>query len=234
MICAEARESLGVFVLGALPAAEADQVRCHLEACPRCYAGYHDLAALPALLNQVDEAEARLGPRSADGAILDRLLSQVSTERRRRRGSRMLAAAAAVVLVAGGSALAAELRAAHRPAPGATSSVAGGSARQAPLVWQRVSAENRATGVQASVLYARDVSGTRAKISLAGVEAGERCMLVAVGHDGQRQVASSWTATYGGEAEVGGEVPMSAGDIARFEVDTFDGRMLAQIPVTTI
>lgn len=94
------------YVLGALGPAERRAFEEHLSGCADCTRAVADLAALPALLGQVDES-AFTDPQVAaplPDTLLPRLLGEV---RRRRRRTRLLgmfgvAAAAALLLVLGG------------------------------------------------------------------------------------------------------------------------------------
>ena len=100
--CARARQELGVYVLGAMEAAQRAQVESHLAACPWCREELAGLARLPALLGKVPGVEAmRLAPAGAGGGApglqLEVLAGRVARTRRLRR----LSAAAVVALIAG-------------------------------------------------------------------------------------------------------------------------------------
>jgi predicted anti-sigma-YlaC factor YlaD len=213
MICQDVRLSLGVYVLGALAPDEAAAVWEHLNVCPGCRAEYEELAGLPAMLGCITEAEAAFGPVQADTLMLEKLLDRVSTERRgTSRRLQVLAAAAAIVLVV---------------VAGVTGWSQFSGKQQDKLT--TVTALNNATNVKATISYKPASSGTWAKVQLTGVEAGARCKLVAVGKGGEQQVASSWQATYEGEAEVTGEVALPPQQIARFEVVTLEGHELVSV-----
>ncbi|MBO0776702.1 MAG: zf-HC2 domain-containing protein, partial [Actinobacteria bacterium] len=101
--CRETRQSLGVYVVGAIDPAERATVDAHLGGCPECREELASLAGLPALLHRVPVAEARrlaaegatagLGPPPEE--LLPSLLDRVAGLRRARR-RRTLAVAAAV------------------------------------------------------------------------------------------------------------------------------------------
>lgn len=55
------RIDLGCYVLGALDPAQHERVSRHLRTCAGCQAAYRELAALPALLARLTEAEATTG-----------------------------------------------------------------------------------------------------------------------------------------------------------------------------
>jgi anti-sigma factor RsiW len=116
--CLHVRQSLGVYVVGAIDPAERTMVDLHLAGCPDCREELAGLAGLPALLGRVPVAEAaqiagfppeRTGPSlpphagPAEEEILTPLLARVAQRRRASRW-RNLAAAAAVALIAAGGA----------------------------------------------------------------------------------------------------------------------------------
>src|ERR1700735_189213 len=109
--CADARPSLGVYVLGAIEPAERSLVDAHLATCRDCRDELAGLAGLPALLARVNPDEiSRIcaddtvrtvtedrPPRELIGTVLD-----LAAARRRRTRWRFAATAAAVVAIAGG------------------------------------------------------------------------------------------------------------------------------------
>jgi anti-sigma factor RsiW len=71
--CQVCRELIGGYVLDALEPDERELVRCHIETCDRCAQEHAELAALPALLELADSADAvplRPPPRLEE-AVLD-------------------------------------------------------------------------------------------------------------------------------------------------------------------
>jgi anti-sigma factor RsiW len=102
--CRSHGELIGPYVLGALEPAEMDEMRGHLESCPRCAAEERMLAGLPGLLDQVHGDEPVATPRpELEDAVLDRFVRERAEEaepprRRRRPGWRPLAAAAALAV----------------------------------------------------------------------------------------------------------------------------------------
>jgi predicted anti-sigma-YlaC factor YlaD len=58
--CAATRVDLGVYVLGAIDLDDRAKVDEHLQACPRCRGELASLAAIPALLRRVPNAQALL------------------------------------------------------------------------------------------------------------------------------------------------------------------------------
>ncbi len=83
-----------------------------------------------------------------------------------------------------------------------------------------------AGAVRAKATLTRTDTGTRITLALAGVAADERCQLVAVAADGRRETASTWTATYAGNATVTGWSSLRPQQIHHLVIETVDGRTL--------
>jgi anti-sigma factor RsiW len=68
--CAEVRLELGVYVLGAIEAADRSVVSAHLAYCADCRDELAELAGLPRLLSQITAAEAERLVGAGDGSGL--------------------------------------------------------------------------------------------------------------------------------------------------------------------
>lgn len=113
--CAEVRDALGPYVLGALDPEEAADVAAHLAGCEPCAAEHRALAGLPGLLANVadPERDAAVPPARLEEAVLDRhALDQARASRppaprtrvrRQWRGRRLALGAAAAAALAVGS-----------------------------------------------------------------------------------------------------------------------------------
>jgi anti-sigma-K factor RskA len=108
--CETCRELIGGYVLDALEPPERELVRRHLETCASCAREHAELAAIPALLDVADSADA-LPPRPParlEEAVLDRFARESrgagppvrAQPARRHRRRRWLAPAAAAVACA--------------------------------------------------------------------------------------------------------------------------------------
>jgi anti-sigma factor RsiW len=197
--CQHARQSLGVYVLGAIDPAERAEVDAHLAVCPDCREELAGLAGLPALLGHVPASEAariagfdneRLAPgqhvQDGDTAgTLTPLLARMAQRRRVQRW-RNLAAAAAVVIAAAGAAIGAV--SASGPAPPRPS--AGAVTR-----WERVQATDAGTQVHLVVRYSGRSWGTSVDASVTGIPVGTTCKFWVLGSHGQRWQAGGWTVT---------------------------------------
>jgi hypothetical protein len=238
MTCAEAREALGVYVLGVLEPAAADQVREHIAACPGCAEEYAELRPLPGLLNLVppDQVPALSpDPEQTDriwAGLVRRAENERSLRRRRSAGAAVAAVAAAgllaffgAVALRGGS----DLPAASSTPSTSTTTVAS----------KTVSARNSQTGVHASVAFTEVGWGTKLTVALGGVAPGEKCSLVAVGSGGARETAASWQVPATGYPRetgmisVPGAVAMKPDKIHHYEIVTMDGKTLLKIRAQT-
>jgi len=237
MNCAQVRESLGAYVLGALDPAEAEQVRAHLASCPACAEDHAQLSPLPALLDlvPVDQVASPplLGPRDDDRLWqgLVRRAEQIRSERRRRSFFAAAGAVAAAGLLAfvGGVALRSgpdTPQASPTPTPTVVATEAAKTVR----------ARDPRTGVHASVSFVAVGWGTRLTVELGGVAPGEKCSLVAVGSGSNRQIAASWQVPatgYPGDQgtiSVPGAVGMQPENIRHYEIVTTSGKRLLKIP----
>ncbi len=220
--CDEAEISLGVLVLGALEPGEREEVEAHVATCPRCAAALADIAPLPGLLHRVKMSASEMageGFTPAPEHVLETALARVRDERvvpvRRQTSANwqpvLAAAAAAIVAVAIG--LAAWSQVHHAP--------------------QRVvaAASSPTSGISANVVLTPTGSGTALDVSLSGVRAGEHCELVAISHDGLREVTSTWVADYEGMASLTGSTGLSTADISQLEIVTTGGETLLTLDV---
>jgi len=211
--------ALGALVLGALEPAERAAVEAHVATCAPCTSELAELAVLPGLLGRLSPAQAAAvaaGTPDPPDELLQRILATAWARRVRRRKiaawtSAAVAAAAGVVwLVAAGPLTTTD----HEPA--AVVVVEG---------WDKVS------NVHGEVWLHPTPNGTQVVLALEGVQPGQECRLVAGTADGRWEVASTWQATYQGEATVTGSTSLTLADIDRVTIRTPDGRTLLDLPV---
>ncbi len=212
MSCGGLRLNLGAYVLGALDPAERAVTDAHLADCAECRDELAAFAALPGLLARLTPTEAAQGPGTVDPALLDRLLVAAVRSRRSVR-RRLVGAAAAALLVIGGLAAGAAALDRGGPPPAGVAHTATGA------------------GVRATVRLVHKGWGTELALQLRGVPAGERCRLVAVAADGQREVAATWAVTYSGRVSVTGATSIATTDLRSVLVETTGGRRLVAVPL---
>lgn len=189
--CREIRQSLGVYVLGAIDPAERAQVEEHLGTCPACREELASLAGLPAMLRKVPLAEAeRLAGAGADDGfdevpselMLSSLVARTSNVRRIHRW-RSIAAAAAVAVVALGTGAV------------VTNAVEPGAPAAAAMHWRTAVGADAATGAHLTVMYRHADSGTEMRVNVEDIPPGSVCTFVAVDRSGTRWVLGSWRAS---------------------------------------
>ena len=224
--CHWIRQSLGVYVLGAIDPAERVQVESHLAGCPACREELAGLAGLPALLDLVpaSEAEQILGSGSASERITpdddsaselpSLLLARMARQRRVRTWRGVAAAAAAVVAVAAGTA--GVVVAEHTPP------------RPAAIDWE--TAQATTSGVSLEVRYAGASRGTRLDARVSGIPEGTTCQFWVTGAGGSRWAAGRWTVNqsdWDAWFPESAAVPLSA--VRGFQL-TEGGRILVSVP----
>jgi anti-sigma factor RsiW len=203
--------SVGAYILGILEPAEREEMGRHLATCAICRSARDEFAALPGLLSRVTAQEVETATEPPGELAFRRLSAAADQARRLRRNRSVLGAAAAVLLV-----LLAGLTVAAWPdgaRPPTTVSASHGP-------------------VHARVTIQAADTGSQLTLQLRGVPSGQRCRLVVVGADGQREVAGSWTATYAGTAEVKGWSGLAPSDVHRVVVETPQGRDLVDFPLS--
>jgi hypothetical protein len=226
--CRGIRQSLGVYVLGAIDPAERAQVDEHLATCLDCREELAALAGLPALLRKIPlaEAERLTEPESAAAdapseELLHSLLARTTQVRRMRRWRGLIAAAAAVVVALGGGAIA--MNAMH-PAGGQPPAAAA-------LHWHTVQHTDALTGAWMNVKYLSKPWGTLLNVRVNGIPPGTDCTLEVINAAGQRVTVGEWRVSYAG-APVWYPASTSVPDanLRGFQL-TSAGRVLVKVPV---
>jgi anti-sigma factor RsiW len=227
--CDDIRTSLGALAVSALEPAEERQVLAHVADCPRCSAELAELSETVGLLAAAEPyASSAVLPVTPGPQLLDNLLTAVAEQRRRARRRRFalgLAAAAAAAVLGGTGAL---LITDEDPAP-------------PPVAAPTPTAELRGSdgAVVLEVELFTKSWGTAVRGAVAGVPPGATCSLVAVGADGTREVAATWTVPRGGyDSETGklwfdGGVGLQPHEVSRYEVVTPEGDVLVTAPAST-
>jgi putative zinc finger protein len=203
--CAEWHGEIGAYVVGALSPAEAGRVLRHLRGCAGCRADYQDLAPVRDWLG-------RLGPN--DGMPARQPLArlplepahppwhQVTRHRWTVAGAAIAAAAIAVIAVL----------AAH---PAATPSF---------------QAFDPATKVQGQAMLRATPTGTQIDLTISGLPAGQRCILVTVSPAGTA-IAGTWAAQYSGTAHITGTSAIPRSQLSALRIEAPSHRLLLSIPV---
>jgi hypothetical protein len=231
--CAEARPSLGVYVLGAIDPAERGLVDAHLATCRDCRDELAGLAGLPALLARVnpDEisricADDTVRPFASDDHPPEELLGTVlglAEARRRRNRWRYLSAAAAVVVLAVG--LFAGLKS-------ATSTTVTRVIPEGAMSWESVQGASHATGATADIAYTQQLWGNEFQVLVDHIPQGTTCQMWVVHPDGTRTQVAAWTtARDEGKVWYWGSMPKTAGSISKFQI-TAGNKVLLTVSAT--
>ncbi|MFI6035722.1 anti-sigma factor family protein [Streptomyces sp. NPDC051315] len=242
-------ETVGAYALGILDDAEATAFEAHLAGCEWCAQQLDELAGMEPMLAALadlpgsgtpaigESLSAKPGPR-----LVEKLVDEVADRRaqKRRRSFYMIAAAAA--LIVGG--------------PVVAVATSGGDSADAPRVLadsnpaktvfesftDKVTATDAGTKVTATVAMQEKAWGTEAVVELKNVAGPNKCSLIAVGKNGERETISSWSVPEWGyglptaktdQAKnplyVQGGAALTPNQIDHFEVMTFDGKKLVEI-----
>jgi hypothetical protein len=86
------------------------------------------------------------------------------------------------------------------------------------------------TGVHGAARLHAAPTGAEIELTVAGLSAGERCVMVAVSAGGS-DIAGTWNATYDGMARVAGTSAIPVGRLTALRIESGSGRLLLNIPV---
>jgi hypothetical protein len=228
MDCAEARISLGVYVLGAIEPSERAMVDAHLATCRDCRDELAGLAGLPALLARVSTEEAaalammdgpppEAVPEAAEPPreLLATVLDLTTARRRRRRWLEAgLGAAAALVIAVG------VFAGLHIGSGSSAPSVSTASPQYAgPPNSSWHTASGTTDGLTAAVSYRSMGWGTELDTEVKGIPVGTKCDLWVTDSAGKRVLAGSWvTDDDEGKVWYPGATGVSASQLASFQV----------------
>jgi hypothetical protein len=227
MDCAQARISLGVYVLGALEPAERAAVDTHLATCERCRAELADLEGLPAVLASLSTDDAvALGdgwPResatppgptdtpAAPGAT--ERPGDISAVRGRRKTFRAMLLSMAVVVVIGLGAVGAAEVGIH-----VGQADAGPNAGPALGPWQSAQGSN-ASGMRAIVRYRPMGWGTQVAVQVTGIPLHTVCAIEAYERNGITTFGGSWiTDSNEGKVWYRASAAVSKGTVTKFVI----------------
>jgi anti-sigma factor RsiW len=217
------KELLGAYVLGVLDGDEWSVVEAHLVECVPCRREVDDLREMEAALGEIPPEAFLDGPPPGGDLLLRRTLDQVRGESRRRdRRRRTVWAAAAVVAAV--VALGAGIVVGRTVIPASASPVAG---------TRSVTATDPVTGASLSVEVQPAAGWVRVHAAVGGVQAGEKCRLYVVAHDGLREQAGSWVVgeSAGAGTIVDGAALIAPADVDSVQVETYAGLVLVAVAV---
>ncbi|MFF4269236.1 zf-HC2 domain-containing protein [Streptomyces sp. NPDC001536] len=243
-------ETVGAYALGILDDAEATAFEMHLATCEWCAQQLDELAGMEPMLAALADLPGSGTPAIGESLsakpsprLVNKLVDEVAERRaqKRRRAFYMVAAAAA--LIVGGPLVA--VGATGDDSGGNVSAHGAGSspAKEAfDTIDDKLTATDPNTDVSATVAVEEKAWGTHAVLQLKNVKGPEKCSLIAVGKNGERETVTSWSVpTWGyGIANakteqakeplyVHGGAAFDLNDIDHFEVMTFGGKRLVEV-----
>lgn len=247
-------ETVGAYALGILDDAEATAFEEHLATCEWCGQQLDELAGMEPMLAALADLPGTRGAPDIGETLAarpstelsDRLVGEVVERRVRAKKSRRLFFGLAASLIIGG--------------PLVAIATTGGDTTNEARPTQTVSAakqvftdtnpKDKVQGTDASTQVSAAVGmdskpyGTGLALELKNVKGPQKCSLVAVGKNGERETATTWTVPKWGYGikdaptelarnplYLQGAVAMDRADIDHFEIVTFDGDKLAQVDV---
>lgn len=245
-------ETVGAYALGILDDAEATEFEAHLATCEWCGQQLDELAGMEPMLAALADLPGTRGTPAIGETLAarpspqlsDKLVGEVVERRVRARKSRRLFFGLAASLILGG----------HIAAIAATGGETTQEARPAQTVStakqvftgmaDKVQRTDAATQVSAAVGMESKPFGTSLALELKNVKGPQKCSLIAVGKNGERETATTWTVPKWGYGikdaatelarnplYLQGAVAMNSADIDHFEVVTFDGKKLTEVDV---
>lgn len=230
-----AHTDVAAYVLGVLDESDSAVFEAHLLDCPHCQYDLLEFYELPELLAEVREhwpAPPVARPRAPSG-----LFDELARLRRRRRIVVRVATVAAVLLIIAGPLLTLALL---PPGPVQAGDAAAPMAASTPVPPPTVEASmfdggEAGKSLQAQVRVQPTSWGSSVDLMLSGISGPQTCRLVAIPWAGAEQVVSNWTvpafaADAGEPLRISGGTALAPAEIARFEIRTPDGALLASIP----
>jgi anti-sigma factor RsiW len=224
------------YLLETLSPEQKQQVEEHLAGCAECRDEVESLREWTMALEAVPEAMLLDGPPEDADLLLQRTLRQIRNEasgRRHRRTAMLTSAAAAVVAVAlAGGVVLGRGTAPERPLaqPSATPQ----SAPTNPPGTRFASATDSQSGARISVAVQPAAGWVRINATVAGIPAGERCLLEVVGRDGTALLAGSWVVSKEGAATgitLNGSALIDPAQVASVRVVNTAGRQFTSVNV---
>lgn len=247
-------ETVGAYALGILDDAEATAFEAHLAACEWCAQQLDELAGMESMMAALADLPGTGTPAIAESLttkpsprLSEKLVDEVAERRagKRRRNFYLVGTAAALII--GGPFAAVATTDGGDDGGGkkteASQQQTGTPAESAfAAMPDRVTATDPSTEVSATVALEKKAWGTEAVLELKNVKGPQKCSLVAVGKNGERETLNSWTVPEWGYGipdattekakkplYVHGGAAFEPNQISHFEVMTFDGKRLVEV-----
>ncbi len=247
-------ETVGAYALGILDDAEATAFEAHLASCEWCAQQLDELAGMEPMLAALADLPGAGTPAIGESLsakpnprVVEKLVDEVAERRARKRRRNFYMVAAAGALIVSGPFVAV----ATTGGDGGGGGGGGGTNRTLAAdpvkdafdkASDKVSATDPGTKVSATVAVEEKLWGTETVLELKNVTGAQRCALIAVGKNGERETVTSWSVPESGyglpDAKtekarqplyVQGGSSFDPNEIDHFQVMTFDGKLLVEV-----
>ncbi|GAB2788561.1 anti-sigma U factor RsuA [Streptomyces chlorus] len=246
-------ETVGAYALGILDDAEATTFESHLAGCEWCAQQLDELAGMEPMLAALADLPGTGTPSLGESLsakpaprVVEKLVDEVAERRARKRRRNFYMVAAAGALIVSGPFVAVA-------ANGGGDSDSGGSGTNRTLsadpakdvfdqIPDKLTATDPVTKVSVTVAFQEKEWGVGLAAQISNVKGFEKCALIVVGKNGERETATSWTVPEPGYGlpdaktdkakkplHVQGGASMDTSEIDSFEIVTFDGEKLVEI-----
>lgn len=249
-------ETVGAYALGILDDAEATAFEAHLATCDWCAQQLDELAGLEPMMAALADLPGTGTPAIAESLtakpsprLSEKLVDEVAERRARKRRRNLYLVGTAAALIIGGPFAAVATTGGGggddgggRRTEAAQPTAASPAESAFAAMPDRVTATDPATRVSATVALEKKAWGTETVLELKNLRGPQKCSLIAVGKNGERETLTSWTVPdrgYGipdATADKGGKplyvhggAAFEPNQISHFEVMTFDGKRLVEV-----
>jgi hypothetical protein len=246
-------ETVGAYALGILDDAEATAFETHLASCEWCAQQLDELAGMEPMLAALADLPGAGTPAIGESLsakpsprVVEKLVDEVAERRARKRRRNFYMVAAAGALIVSGPFVAVATSGGDGGGGGGGGDNRTVAANPAKEVFDstpdKISATDPGTKVSATVALERKAWGTGTVLELKNVTGPEKCSLVAVGKNGERETVTSWSVPDWGygmpDAKtdkarqplyVQGGAAFEPNEIDHFQVMTFDGKLLVEV-----
>nr|WP_275413407.1 zf-HC2 domain-containing protein [Streptomyces sp. SID8111] len=246
-------ETVGAYALGILDDAEAGRFEMHLATCEWCAQQLDELAGMEPMLAALADLPGSGTPSIGESLsakpsprVVEKLVDEVAERRakKRRRNFYMVAAAGALIVSGPFVAVAANSGGGDGGGGGDTNrTLAANPAKEAfEQIPDKITATDPTTKVSVTVALQEKEWGTGTVTELRNVKGPEKCSLIAVGKNGERETVTSWSVPsegYGlpdGKTDkskqplyIQGGAAFEMNEIDHFVVVNFDGKQLVEV-----
>lgn len=247
-------ETVGAYALGILDDAEATAFEAHLASCEWCAQQLDELAGMEPMLAALADLPGTGTPSLGESLsakpsprVVEKLVDEVAERRakKRRRNFYMVAAAGALIVSGPFVAVAAN--------GGDDGGGGGGNGTSQTLsanpaeelfgqIPDKITATDPSTKVSVTLALQKKDWGTGVVTQLTNVRGPEKCVLIAVGKNGERETVTTWAVPEWGYGlpdartdkakqplYVQGGASLDLNKIDKFEVISFDGEKLVEV-----